>query len=377
MSKKQYESSQQGISYDAVPLAYVHWFVARNVRRTTDAVDAGKGKEPDGVFESIRDNGWSTHHPATVELLPVHYDKRYNAALAIAQRKEQLAVWESKEATQHLATVMRRVWIVQGKFIEPLFAGVSGNRRALALPAILADKVKLAAAEGKSFDPASFTLPVVSKYYVNESERIIDAAMENESRTMSGVKNHEWADRLSIAKRLADLHGNESVIRRAIGVGNAQKAFRIVKADNLAPSLNILDRAMMPRPEKEKYGYAPGGYIPAASVGWQDLEKVLKDASTDEREGAADEKLEAYIQTLFKPRENAKAITQRTVYESARDLSAQKGSPMAFIIECHLGARGIQPILEKYPELFKAGCVLSLADDAPSKAPKAKAKAKA
>lgn len=350
----------------SVPLADIHWFYERNQRVETGTLPQAKapksGASADGgVFEDIRDNGWTALFPAEAYNLP---DGKYNADLAIQERKQWLAEWEADEKTAAVAEVMRRVWTDgKGKFHRPILGGNTGYRRGRSLPFILAEKVKLVAVLGGSFDPRSFVVPVLVQEYATELDRITAMSRENAARELKGIQNLTWPDRLKTAAAILKEKGNENAVRKALGDGNGQKAYAILTANNKVPKLRILDRINMPAPTGDEAGkYVEGGHIPASKVRHQDLKDALENGH-----------VERYIASLFgvkpdgTPIEGAKRnrvpVLARPAWQNVLDTQAQAGSPMAAIADAHLYGRGFAGIQEKYPELFVANYVGGTAQD--------------
>lgn len=361
----------------ALPVAYVHWFPSLNNSRANKNRHLPKGREvkdketQGGVYESLRDMGWQSELPAQVGPMPYAHNKLATVENAIKERQALLKEWESSEDTLAMANVMRDVWFPNGKAIEPLVFGNSGNGRGLSLPYILTDKVQREAAAGRTFEPSAYVVHCLIYEFPSEAERVVRQSFENESRSMKGVLDTSWPDRLAAAQTiLQSKGGNESKLRDAFGVGNAQKAYRILQANNQFPSLHLLDRINMPRPDKFQRtpeGYQAGGYIPAQSIEKEALKKAIDTGKATT--------IETYIKdTVFGGKNEPKTVA-KPVWVTIRDTEAQPGSPMALIAKCHIAGVGFDEVREAYPELFSANYNGSIGSGKTIEAKATKAKA--
>lgn len=342
-------------AFGMVPLGLIHWFPQTNDSRVeTKAIQqAGKNAEQ-GVFESIRENGWKQDEPVYVmpfdALVFAINGIKYTADMALNARLEQMAEWRKNDETLPLYDTMRAVWFHDGdldKPIRPIYMGIDGNRRAAALPEILT-----------TWDnPESFVVPVVCRVFESNQERIIAQLAANTSRQMSGVKNLGWPDYLKAGVRILDNGGNENALRQAFGkVGTAQKVFGIVKVSHLTAEYakangfkTLLERCSLDNPKKDERVYAPGSWVPAESLDKEKLRGILKEhANSKEAAGVA---LESYVKEMFAGKANAPKVTGKDVWEN---VTADVGSPFDVIRKLHTSGQSFGPLKESYPELFSA-----------------------
>lgn len=346
-----------GQSY-AIPIALIGWLPEMNAAREKQPLlhaDATKTGTKPGVFESLVSRGWSSELPAQAIVATADQVKQL-----LHYRKAAIEAYIA-EGRNDLANICREMWADKnGKLLEPVFVGNSGFTRGLSLPEVVLAKAIKATSEGDStFTAASFTVQVVVKEFATEDARVIEQVFENESRNMVGVTNMGWPDLLKGGRAILAAAGNranEAMLRRAFGkVGTAQKVFAILTADGRFPSLRLVERICMDKPENFDKGvdYSATGYIPVTAIPQQ--AGGLKNAPDAEA-------AEAWLKKEVFSEGNAAKVTAKPVWEGlAASFKMEDGSPMHAIAKAHLDGIGFAGIADKYPQLFKASCVLSLA----------------
>jgi len=337
-----------------VLLAFVHWFAGTNKSRHATNKLRGNAKNP-GLFEAIRDGGWKPEHAPVVIPMSATESKQ-----AVAERKGLVAAWQASddETENQLAKVMSAVWCPAGEYVVPKFKGHTGNSRGTSLPWILASLVEKSAGENREVDLAGYSIPVVVREYASAMDALIDQIQENSDRTLKGVANLSGADQLVAAKAIMSAGGSEADVQRALGQrGAAQKAFKVIKA-------GLMDRCLLPAPDgfAKQPEYVAGGYIPYSKVRQDKLGEAMKEG-----------KVESYLRSAIEGTVNATKVADRKVWESLQAAS-QPGSPMRLIADCHLAAGGFQDVFAKYPELYDANYVGSVAEPTASVAKVATAK---
>lgn len=339
-------AGQSGI----VLLAYVHWFAHTNKSRQQTNKLRANAKNP-GLFEAIRDGGWKPEHAPVVIPMTAQESRE-----AMAERKGLITAWlaSDNEDEHRMAVVMRQVW--EGSV--PKFKGHTGNSRGTSLPWILASLVEKSAGENKEVDLTSYSIPVVVREYASAMDALIDQIQENSDRTLKGVANLSGADQLVAAKAIMSAGGSEADVQRALGQrGAAQKAFKVIKA-------GLMDRCLLPAPDgfAKQPEYVVGGYIPYSKVRQDKLGEAMKEG-----------KVESYLRQAIEGTVNATKVADRKVWESLQAAS-QPGSPMRLIADCHLTGSGFQEVAARYPELYDANYVGSVAEPTASVAKVATAK---
>lgn len=378
-AKKLPKALEVGETYQ-VPIGLVHWFRDLNENRftqpTLEATSPSKdGVEKTNLFNRMVNEGWVAGHPAYVFTADSAIAKqlKVNGELAIKERKAYVALMNSNPDTQALGSIAEEIWTnAKGEWLVPVVFGNSGFTRGLSLPAIILAATQKQAAEGHTFDPRSFIVPCHVDQYDSEGERLDRQGQENAEKNL-GVAN-TWPDnlRLGQARLKASKQPNERLLRRIFGDGNGMKMYAILTAAGRHPSLKLIERIGMIRPEgftPNADNYVKGGYIPAASI--PQNAKGLREA------GTASE-AETWLYKNVFDKTNAAKITGKPVWESLASQGVEAGSPLDKIAKLHLSGANIGMILEDYPQLAKANCVCSLASvaETDSKAP-SKAKAKA
>lgn len=356
----------------ALAVGLVHWFPAMNAARDVQPhLKAGRksatGDVKGGVFESLIERGWSSELPAQGILLPYTLLSGITADAAIKQRQTIIDELDKADDTA-LASICRDVWFPKGKAVVPIVCGNSGFTRGLSLPDVLLAKARQAIETGKEFDPSEYTVQIVVKEFANETDRIVEQSFENVSRRMTGTTDMTWPDYIKAGQallRAAGKHGNERTLRRAFGDGNGMKAFAILTANNRFPSLHLVDRIKMARPEnfdRSPESYVEGGYVPAASI---------PQNAKDLREAKDEKEAELFLKTkVFGGSNTPKTMTRPQWEAAATTYSIEAGSPLDAVRKAHLDGLGLGDVVEKYPQLCKANCVLTLAE---AKATSAKA----
>lgn len=354
----------------AVKLSQMHWFPAMNENRAkqpylapAETTKSGQeGKEKWDTFYSLVNSGWETELPAQGVLLnangTVSLEAKkgpYTVAKAIEERKAYIAA-VTKAGETALANMCKELWFPGGKAIEPVLCGNSGFTRGLSMPRVVLEQAQRAAKEGKKFDPASVVVYVSVCQFKTELERLQKQARENELRKLG--MDVTWPDRIKSAKaQLASLpesKRNQIVLRQVFGDGNGQKLYAVIVADERFPELRLVERIGMDRPEgfrANKDNYSPDGFVPMASI---------PQNATGLRDAKDAAEAEEWLAAKVFEKKNSPRVTEKIVWDNAK-LGTEEGSPFAFIRECHIKGLGIDPIREKYPQLFSKACVLSLA----------------
>jgi hypothetical protein len=370
-----------------VPFALIHWFATANDSRvTTEPLKlASKNGEP-GVFESIREEGWKQNEAIDVQPFDtVTYainGIRYTADMAIAERLTQMARWKADSEANggELYALMLSIWFEDGdinKPIRPVYMGIDGNRRALAMPSILLG-VK---------EPELFTVPVVCRYYADNLERLVAQLSANTQRTMSGVKNLTPADFLKAGVKILDGGGNENTLRRAFGkVGTAQKIYAVIKLSHETADYakskgynTLLHRCTaIDAPAKSERQYVENGWVPVESLDKEQLRTVRKAQPVDGEtvSEAIGKALETYIVKVFDGAGRKASVTDKTVWDNT---TADSGSPFDLLRKLHLEGKPFLGLKESHPELFSAHYVGAIAEPAksePAKSEPAKSKSK-
>lgn len=369
MSSKNVVSYVVGQAY-AVVVGHIEWLRHLNLSRAGEQpkLVASKG-DKGGVWESIRDRGWSPELPVQGIALP------YNGITAddvIKDRQRRVAEMEKLDDGAPVAAIMRQMWMENGKWIKPLFIANSGFTRGLSLPGILLDASKQAAASGSSFDPATFKVQVVVRAFASEYDRVAEQSFENESRRMAGTSDMTWPDRLQAGQYMLEKAGknaNQRLLRKAFGDGNGMKTYGIlIAASRFGDELNLLARLAMPKPadfRKDPEHYVKGGYIPASAI-----PQVTKDLQEAPDADAAEKWLAAKVYGVGtdKSGNKGKAMDRKAWESATASLGIQDGSPMHAIQQAHLNNEGLGTIKARYPQLFSKLCVLTLGKATDSKA---------
>ena len=325
-------AGQSGI----VLLAYVHWFANTNASRVVSNRLRANANNP-GLFEAIRDGGWKPEHAPVVIPMTAAESKA-----AVAERNGLLAAWRSSESDdeKRMASLMADIWADH----VPKFRGHTGNSRGTSLPWILLSLADKLAGEGKQFDTA-YSIPVVVRQYSSKMAELIDQIQENSDRTLKGVVNLTGQDQLVAAKAIMAAGGIQADVERALGQrGAAQKAWHIISA-------GLMDRCLMDTPEgfSKNPTYEKGGYVPVSRIRQDKLAVAIKEG-----------KVEAYLQAIIEGTSNETKVVDKKAWQAIQSV-AEVGSPMRLIADSHLSGVGLAEVYAKYPELYVAGYVGSVA----------------
>lgn len=263
--------------------ATVFWFKPNNWRS-----DYGSADNLAKLQTSLADRGWVENN--AVSVCPIQKDEDLPESERKAGKKSEYAIcmeerftrWEAlRNATNPDAakelTVFEKLYVRDGKLIEPRYSGNAGFRRASVYEKAMLQRFNNP--DVPDADKIRTNVPVVVKDYDgDEAARIIDQQLENE---LQGVGTEKIADKdkLRVAMKLFRMGKREIYLRQLYTATTGQKLFNICLLDFYWPSLKVYDRINLPATADE--------YIPYAPLKHSDLIKLnnRKEADDKRREG--------------------------------------------------------------------------------------------
>lgn len=291
-----------------LPWYNLHAFQERNTRKDTfgrplaDLAEVvkvlGEGEErkvssggDDQPLVAVLFDGWDSVKGSVEATIPT----KDEIALAITQRREQLAKWRQfDDEHSRLADFVEAYWFPNGKPCEILAIANMSYRRTFALPAVVYARSR------RGVDKSgNYTVPVVVCKYANELSAFLRHVLENDKD--SGRKKYSDRDWLLIAKRLRGLDDKateSSLLRLGAKRGTAQKVWRFVLLDERFSDRNLYERAMSTPTDLDDSGQYPhvepdpkgltekeriGSYIPLDKMDKEDIGALLNDIDPAKR----------------------------------------------------------------------------------------------
>ena len=241
--------------------------------------DKNRNKElPKGGLVNLLRRGWDSSQGAVkVEAIADAarvrgVDVAELLARCESERKRQIAVWESNEATKVVALTARKVWFPDGVMVVPYAIGEESYRRSEAIMGVLAMRER----DPQLANDLSFALSVCVVSFASMLERNVSHIQENTLKD-AGRMEYGPLDYLRQAVMISQSYGRESdLVRAGVKRGTAQKVFAIAELDKKFPQLKIVERCFSPAPADGVVSeYDPSGYIPLSKLDKEEARRLL------------------------------------------------------------------------------------------------------
>lgn len=231
-----------------VMFALVAWRKPKNKR-----LDYG---ETNDIRNSLAATQWAPD--MSVPVYPI------DASSLAAEMQERQTLWDNLKAAEKTAdnvaklTVFERVYVSDGKLIEPKYLGNAGFRRASTFFDAMVQRFTQKPTKEIPEPDNTFhgNVPVRVTSYRDEAERILDQQMENEIQGR-GAKKMEPLEKLAVSKTLYENGVSEARLRDLYSSSIGQKTYGICRLNERYPDLKLYDRFYLPLDHADRIPWGP------------------------------------------------------------------------------------------------------------------------